>query len=116
MRRSKLELYQAILTALSEKALPIDNIAYECKTDCVLLKERLAFLLKHNLIEEKINRKKRFYGLTHRGEAIFKTLTIAKRLEKLQTNIELDQTLQIMPAFAENEEEEANGSNKYHNS
>jgi predicted transcriptional regulator len=116
MRRSRLELYEAILTALSEKALLIDDIAYECKTDCVLLKERLAFLLKHNLIEEKMNRKKRFYGLTHRGEAIFKTLTIAKRLEKLQTNSAIDQALQIMPAFPENEEEEANDSTKYHNS
>lgn len=106
MRRSKLEIYEAILAALSEKPLCVDDIAYECKTNCVLLRDRLTFLVKHNLIEEKVHRKKRLYGLTHRGEAISKTLTIAKRLEKLQTTTILDQTLQILPNFAETKEEE----------
>lgn len=115
MRRSKLELYELILTSLSEKSLSIEDIAYECNTNCVLLKERLSFLIKHNLIEEKMNRKKLFYGLTRRGQTIFKTLTIAKRLEKLQTHNKLDQNLQIISMFPENEKQETNGSKKHQN-
>ncbi len=104
MRRSKLELYEDILAVLSEKALTLDDIAYECKTNLVLLRAHLEFMSKHNLIEEKCTSKKRFYGLTPRGEAILKTLVIAKRLEKLKPASAADQTVQTLPAFAQNEE------------
>ncbi len=95
MRRSKLELYEGILTALAEKSLPLDVIAYKCRTDCVVLSQRLDFLLKNGLVEEKLSNAKKLYALTRRGTAIFKTLSLAKRLERLQTTTKtVNQALQ----------------------
>ena len=106
MRRSKLELYEDILTALVDKPLTIDTIAYACNMDCVALCQRLNFLVKNDLVEEKTYKKKTRYGLTRRGLAIFKTLTITKRLEKLQTTIKkMDEALKAIPAFSEYNEE-----------
>jgi predicted transcriptional regulator len=104
MRKSKLEFYDAILTALSTKPLTIDSLAYKCKMNCVVLSQRIEFLLKNDLVEEEIiSNKKRLYGLTRRGTAIYKTLIIAKRLEKLQTTA--NQPVKSFPVFAEYDEE-----------
>ena len=85
MRKSKLEMYQEILTALAEKPLSLDAVAFRCKMDCIVLNQRLDFLLRNGLLEEKLCSAKKVYALTRRGIAIFKTLTLTKRLEKLQT-------------------------------
>jgi predicted transcriptional regulator len=106
MRRSKLELYEDILTALADKPLTVDNIAYACNMDCIALRQRLDFLLKNSLVEEKNYKKKTRYALTRRGLAIFKTLTITRRLEKLQTTVKkIDEALQALPALSEYNEE-----------
>jgi predicted transcriptional regulator len=108
MRRSKLELYEDILTALAEKPLTLDAVAYRCKMDCVLLNQRLDFLMKNNLIEEKLSNAKKLYALTRRGTAIFKTLTLAKRLEKLQTATKtVNEALHSIRVFSEHDEKEA---------
>jgi predicted transcriptional regulator len=87
MRKSKLETYNDIISCLAEKALTIDSIAFKCDMDCVLLQQRLDFLLKHNLVDIEISLdNKAFYVLTRRGMAISKTLILTKKLEKLQTN------------------------------
>ena len=86
MRRSKLEFYQDIISALVKRALTIDDIAFECNTSCVTLEPRLDFLVSHNIAAVEIRRdNKAFYILSRRGLAISKTLSIAKRLERLQT-------------------------------
>lgn len=102
MKRSRLELYEDILAALSEKSLSLDDIAYECKTNLVLLKKHLAFMAEHNLVEEKCIRKKQFYGLTHRGEAVCKTLVLSKRLEKLKPSPALNAALQATQRYIKN--------------
>jgi predicted transcriptional regulator len=105
MRRSKLELYEDVLRALVDKPLTVDSIAYKCNMDCVALRQRLDFLMKNGLVEENY-KKKTFYALTKRGLAIFKTLTITKRLEKLQATIKMiDDALQSIPALSEHNEE-----------
>jgi predicted transcriptional regulator len=87
MRRSKLETYGDIISCLAEKALTIDSIAFKCSMDCVILQQRLNFLLKNNLVDLEVSRdNKAFYVLTRRGMAISKTLLLTKKLEKLQTN------------------------------
>lgn len=86
MQRSKLELYEEVLAALSPKPQSIDEVAYHSKMDCVLLSQRLEFLIKHNLVEEKTANKKRLYTITRRGTTIYKTLIVVKQLEKLQTS------------------------------
>ena len=87
MRKSKLETYEDIIGCLASKAQTIDGIAFKCGMDCVLLQQRLDFLLKNNIVEIEISRdNKIFYVLTRRGIAISKTLLLTKKLEKLQTN------------------------------
>jgi predicted transcriptional regulator len=106
MHRSKLELYEDVLRALVKKPLTIDSIAYECNMDCIILRQRLEFLTKNGLIQEENYKNKTFYALTKRGIAIFKTLAITRRLEKLQTTIKiLDDALQALPALPEYGEE-----------
>jgi len=105
MRRSKLELYEDVLHALVKKPLTVDSIAYECNMDCIALRQRLDFLVKNGLVEEN-HKKKTFYALTKRGLSIYKTLTITRRLEKLQTTTKMiDEALEALPAFSENSEE-----------
>lgn len=106
MRRSKLELYENILTALVDKHLTVDAIAYACNMDCIALRQRLDFLLKSGLVEERTYKTKTRYALTRRGLAICKTLTITRRLEKLQTTVKsVDEALKMLPAFSEYDEE-----------
>jgi predicted transcriptional regulator len=74
--------------------------------DCIVLRQRLEFLVKNGLVEEQSNKKKTRYALTKRGIAIFKTLTITKRLEKLQTTTKsLDEALQMLSTLSELGEE-----------
>jgi predicted transcriptional regulator len=106
MRRSKLELYEDILTALVDRRLTVDAVAYACNMDCIALRQRLDFLLKSGLVEEKTYNKQTRYALTRRGLAIYKTLTITRRLEKLQTTIQnVDEALKMIPALSEYNEE-----------
>lgn len=109
MRRSKLELYEDILTALVNRPLTVDLIAYACNMDCFALRQRLEFLLKNGLVEERNYQKKKRYALTRRGLAIYKTLSLTKHLEKLQTNMKkIDEALQSIPSFSEYSTEKAN--------
>jgi hypothetical protein len=73
--------------------------------DCVALRQRLDFLIKNGLVEEKNCKKKAVYTLTKRGLAIFKTLSITRRLEKLQTTIKIiGDALQSLPNLSEQNE------------
>jgi predicted transcriptional regulator len=109
MPRSKLELYEDVICTLAKKALTVDDIAFECNTSCVLLQNQLEFLVKNDIVNMEVSRDNRiFYVLTRRGLAISKTLTIAKRLQKLQIpqqSSEVDS--QEVTSFHEDEEEKA---------
>src|SRR3990170_6224008 len=106
MQRSKLELYEDVLRVLVDKPSTVDNIAYQCNMDCVALRQRLDFLVKNGLVEEENCKKKTVYALTRRGLAIFKTIAITRRLEKLQTTMRMiDEALQAIPALSEYNEE-----------
>jgi predicted transcriptional regulator len=103
MHKSKLETYEAILEALVKKPLTIDNIAYEANTDCSVVRQRLEFLLKNSLIEERSRQEKIFYALTERGITVLKTLNFQKYLEKIASTIRtMDEALQVLPAIARN--------------
>jgi predicted transcriptional regulator len=102
MQKSKLELYEEILYALVNKHMTVDAIAYACNMDCVALRKRLGFLLQQGLVEEKNFGNVTCYALTRRGLAIFKTLALTKRLEKLQTTMKkIDEALQAIPSLSE---------------
>jgi predicted transcriptional regulator len=107
-RKSKLERYEDILQALAGKPLTVDTVAYELNMDCFALRSRISFLIKNGLVEERSFRNKTCYALTRRGWAIYKTLVITRRLEKLQISIaRIDEALQAIPAIPENGEETA---------
>jgi predicted transcriptional regulator len=115
MPRSKLEFYEDILNALAEKPLTVDGIAYRCNMNCVVLGQRLHFLMQNGLVEQNFCNKTQSFALTRRGLAIYKTLTIAKRLEKLQNTIKtVDEALRALPILSENDKEKATraGQNK----
>jgi DNA-binding PadR family transcriptional regulator len=70
--------------------------------DCVTLRQRLGFLVKSDLVKEENCKKKTVYTLTKRGLAIFKTLTITRRLEKLQTPTRMvEDAFQVIPNLSE---------------
>jgi predicted transcriptional regulator len=107
-RKSKLERYEDILQALAGKPSTVDAIAYELNMECFALRSRIDFLIKNDLVEERTYNKKTCYSLTRRGWAIYKTLVITRRLEKLQTSISrIDEALQAIPALSEYGEETA---------
>ena len=72
MRRSKLEIYIAILRALAYHGkLKPTHITYKANVNCSALKECLDFLIERNLIKEQsINRKRqtrKVYAITELG-------------------------------------------------
>lgn len=106
MRKSKLELYEEILAALADRHLTVDAIAYACGMDCLALRQRLDFLLKCGLVEERHYKTKTRYALSQRGLAVYKTLAIAKQLEKLQSMVEdMSAALRMLPVISEFNEE-----------
>jgi len=74
VRRSKLEMYIVILKVLAHRGpLKLTHIMYKANVNCEVLKEYLDFLLKQNLIEERIVSKNRVvYAVTQRGITVLK--------------------------------------------
>jgi len=108
MRKSKLELYEDMLSALVDKYVSVDTLAFECNTDCVAVNKRLEFLIKNDLVEKNQCNQKVLYSLTTRGEAVHKALTITERLNKLKASIKIiDKALHKLPTLAEQNEEAA---------
>ena len=111
MRRSKLESYEVILSALVKKPLSIDNIAYDADMDCNLLKQRLDSLLKNSLIEEREIGIKTCYAITEKGIAVLKTLSFQKYFEKVANSIRMvDEALQVLPKISGTNDDENEAS------
>lgn len=101
MRRSKLELYEAILEALVKEPLRVDNIAYQTSIDCAALSRYLDFLIKNSLVEERFPGKETLYAITERGIAVLKTLNFQKYLEKVMNSVmALDDALQAVSVIS----------------
>jgi predicted transcriptional regulator len=109
MARSKLEQYESVICALAKNPLKLDGLAFECGTSCVLLQERLEFLVNCEVVTVEVSRDGRvFYLLTSRGLAIAKAFVTGKRLRKLQTSPQGSaQSLQAVPDFPEEYGEKA---------
>jgi predicted transcriptional regulator len=106
MRRSKLESYEDILGALVKEPLTTDGIAYETSMDCTFLKQCLGFLIKYGLVDERGSGKKKLYGITERGIAVFKTLNFQKYLDKVANTIRaMDDAYHVLSTISENNDE-----------
>jgi predicted transcriptional regulator len=84
MRRSKLELYQEILEGLREGPLTVDRLSYETSIDCNGLKQRLNFLIRNGLVQEKVIKKVTAVAISDRGLAVLKALDVQKHLERVK--------------------------------
>jgi len=87
MTKSKLEVYEDVLKILTNSFMTLDAIAFAGNMDCQLLSKKIDQLMDYGLVEKTTCKQKSVYSLTSRGEAIFKTLTLTKRLKKLQASI-----------------------------
>jgi predicted transcriptional regulator len=74
MRRSKLEMYVDILKVLARRGpLKLTHVMYKANVNCSVLKEYLDFLLKQNLVEERIVGKSRtVFAITQRGITVLR--------------------------------------------
>ena len=88
MRKSKLELYEEVLSLLVDRSLSVENIAFLCEADCATVEDLLEFLEKNKLVENNHSYIKVLYSLTERGEAVYESLTKPKRLNKVQRSIQ----------------------------
>lgn len=106
MRRSKLELYEAILEALVKEPLVTDDIAYQTNIDCAALGKYLDFLIKNDLVEERPSDSEDLYAITERGIAVLKTLNFQKYLEKVMNSVmALDDALQAVSVISKKTDE-----------
>jgi len=101
MRKSKLELYEEILSVLEDKNLSVDNIAFLCNMECTTAAELLDFLERNRLVENNHSYTKVLYSLTTRGEAVYRRLTVTKRLNKLKKSARIKESKHTSPILAE---------------
>ena len=102
MRKSKLELYEEILSALVDRKLSVDNIAVQCNFDWATAKDLVDFLEKNQLVENNHDYAKVRYSLTTRGEEVCKTLSKTKRLNEMQKSLtNIRENKLALPALAE---------------
>jgi predicted transcriptional regulator len=87
MPKSKLELYEEILSALVDNELSVENIAFLCKMDYASVKKHLDFMEKNCLVQNNHSYINVLYSLTPRGEAVYKSLTKTQRVNKLKESI-----------------------------
>jgi predicted transcriptional regulator len=107
MSKSKLESYETLMDALVDRYLSIDSLAFVCSMDCVAVNQRLSFLIKNGMVEEKLCYKKKLYALTKRGSAIQKTLAITRRLEKLKSTVKAVDDALVAVSRSSNRREQA---------
>jgi len=101
MRKSKLESYQEILETLAKKPLTIDKLSYETSTDCTLLNQRVDFLIKNGLVNERGSGERTMFAVSERGIAVLKALNLQLHLEKVKSTImAVDRTAQITPIIS----------------
>ena len=106
MRKSRLEQYEEIMGALVDRYLSVDSLAFTCSMDCIAVNQRLGFLIKNGIVEEKNFHSKKLFALTKRGLAIQKTLAITRRLERLKATVKVaDDVLLVFLRFSDQHEE-----------
>ena len=102
MRKSRLEQYEELMGALVDRYLSVDSLAFACNMDCIAVSQRLSFLIKNGLVEEKKCHNKKLFALTKRGLSIHKTLAITRRLEILRPTAKVvDDALMAFPEFSD---------------
>ena len=84
MGLSRLEKYLIILEALVPQSIELEEISFNTNIECRMLKQYLTFLVSHQLVEDRLARKKAVYAINDRGLAVTKTLRAQKYFKKLK--------------------------------
>ena len=97
MRRSKLEMYVAILSVLAHRGpLKLTHIMYKANVNCSVLIEYLDFLIQKELVEERnVHKNRKVYAVTQRGVTVLKYFAELKRVLPI---VEEDQR-QVPPLY-----------------
>jgi predicted transcriptional regulator len=102
MRKSKLELYEEILSALADRQLSVDNLAIQCNIDCATTTDLVDFLEKNQLVENNHDYAKKRYSLTKKGQEVYKTLAKTKRINEMQKSLaNIKEEKFALPSLAE---------------
>lgn len=73
MARSKLEIYLSVLEVLALRGpLSLTHVTYKANLNHNVAKPYLNFLVRQNLVEEKIVKSKALYAITHGGWRILR--------------------------------------------
>jgi predicted transcriptional regulator len=98
MRRSKLEMYVDILKVLAHRGpLKLTHIMYKANVNCSVLKEYLDFLVKQNLVEERIiGRERVVYATTQRGITVLQQF---RELKQVLPIVEEDGAQRVVTPF-----------------
>ena len=91
MRRSKMEIQLDILKVIARKGpLKLTHIMYKANVNCSILKEYVDFLIRQDLLEEKMMKKEKiFYAITEKG---LKVLDYFRQLQIMLPFLEEDMT------------------------
>jgi len=97
VRRSKLEMYVAILSVLAHRGpLKLTHIMYKANVNCSVLIEYLDFLIQKELVEERnVHKNRKVYAVTQRGVTVLKYFAELKRVLPI---VEEDQR-QVPPLY-----------------
>jgi predicted transcriptional regulator len=102
MPKSKLELYEEILSAVADRQLSVDNIAIQCNIGCTTAADLVGFLEKNHLVENNHDYAKKRYSLTKKGEEVYKTLAKTKKISDMQKSLaNIRENKFALPTFAE---------------
>ena len=87
MQKSKLEFYEEILSALSDRQLSINSIASQCSIDYATVTDLVDFLEKNQLVENNHGYVKKLWSLTKRGEEVYNSLAKSKRINEMRKSL-----------------------------
>ena len=100
MVKSKLELYEEILSTLSDRQLSNDSIASKCNIARATVTDLLDFLQDNQLVKNNHDYALKLYSLTEKGKAVYNSLSKIKRINKMRKSLTKNKEISL-PSLAE---------------
>ena len=100
MVKSKLELYEEILSTFSDRQLRIDSIASKCNIPRETVTDLLDFLQDNQLVKNNHDYALKLYSLTEKGKAVYNSLSKIKRLNEMRKSLTKNKEISL-PSLAE---------------
>jgi predicted transcriptional regulator len=100
MVKSKLELYEEILSTLSDRQLSIDSIASKCNIARATVTDLVDFLQDNQLVKNNHDYALKLYSLTEKGKAVYNSLSKIKRINEMRKSLTKNKEISL-PSLAE---------------